>query len=196
MNTTLAEQLKNLRKSMQHNIDAFINAKNVCDEWVQFITNNTDVIRDAMAIAEILRLNRESPIVISTGHSLLSVWVENNVVTIEHSDEDHNRLNGFTVNIGKDETNIVFYKPETKNGHNYDIDYFKFNIYEFTGLYRNNSFDTYYREWETRNTAKKLTLIEEAEATSKLFYENFEAIIKHLYTCADKKLQHLSAENT
>ena len=90
-NTILSEQIKDLRRSVQNNIDAFINVKPLKDRWKQFFEDRLQLIHDIMTISDILRMNRKLPFVIPTENGQIAIWLENNTITIEYSDKCYNR---------------------------------------------------------------------------------------------------------
>ena len=74
-NTALTEQIKDLRKSVQNNINHFINVKPLKDRWKQFFEDRLQLIHDIMTISDILRMNRKMPFVIPTENGQIAIWL-------------------------------------------------------------------------------------------------------------------------
>ena len=191
-NIQLDEQIKDLRRSVQNNINAFINVKPLKDRWKLFFDDRLQIIHDIMTISDILRMNRELPFVIPTENGQVAIWLENNTITIEYSDKHYNRKNGYTIAMEKYNTNVIFYKANVKN--NYKMDYFGLFYYTWEGLYSSTDYESYYSTWEQASVCDKLDLFKEADNTFEVFTRYFDMFLEQFKEHVEEKLAKLSNE--
>lgn len=192
-NTILSEQIKDLRRSVQNNIDAFINVKPLKDRWKQFFEDRLQLIHDIMTISDILRMNRKLPFVIPTENGQIAIWLENNTITIEYSDKCYNRKNGYTIAINTHSTDVVFYKPVTENGCKTNSEFFSLSFHSWEGLYKSSDYENYYSSWNHKSVADKLDLFEEANTTFDVFSRYFDMFIEQFKEYVEEKLKAINS---
>lgn len=192
-NTILSEQIQDLRRSVQNNIDAFINVRPLKDRWKQFFEDRLQLIHDIMTISDILRMNRKLPFVIPTENGQITVWLENNTITIEYSDKYYNRKNGYTIAINVHSTDVVFYKPVTENGCKTDNEFFSLNFHSWEGLYKSSDYENYYSAWNHKSVADKLDLFEEANTTFDVFSRYFDTFLELFKDYVEEKLKAVNS---
>ena len=189
---TLEEQIKDLRRSVQNNVNAFINVKPLKGRWKLFFEDRLQIIHDIMTISDILRMSRKIPFVIPTENGQIAIWLENNTITIEYSDKYYNRKNGYTIAMEEYNTDVIFYKANVEN--NYKTDYFGLCYYTWEGLYSSTDYESYYSAWERTSISDKLDLFEEANTTFDVLSHYFDTFIKQFKEYVEEKLAKLSNE--
>ena len=192
-NATLTEQIKDLRKSVQNNIDAFINVKPLKDRWKQFFEDRLQLVHDIMVISDILRMNRKLPFVIPTENGQIAVWLENNTITIEYSDKCYNRKNGYTIAMNTHCTDVIFYKPVTENGYKTNSEFFSLSFHSWEGLYKSSDYENYYSSWNHKSVADKLDLFEEANTTFDVLSRYFDMFIEQFKEYVEEKLKAVNS---
>ena len=192
-NTVLTEQIKDLRRSVQNNIDAFINVKPLKDRWKQFFEDRLQLIHDIMTISDILRMNRKLPFVIPTENGQIAIWLENNTITVEYSDKCYNRKNGYTIAMNTHRTDVVFYKPVTENGCKTNSEFFSLSFHSWEGLYKSSDYENYYSSWNHKSVADKLDLFEEANTTFDVFSHYFDMFIEQFKEYVEEKLKAINS---
>ena len=192
-NIILSEQIKDLRRSVQNNINHFINVKPLKDRWKQFFEDRLQLIHDIMVISDILRMNRKMPFVIPTENGQIAIWLEDTTFTIEYSDKYYNRINGYTIAIHVHSTDVVFYKPTEENGYKTDREFFALNFHSWEGLYKSDSYESYYDAWSGKNVADKIDLLEEASNTFDLFSEYFNTFVEQFRDYVEEKLKAINS---
>lgn len=192
-NTILSEQIKDLKRSVQNNINAFINVKPLKDRWKQFFEDKLQLIHDIMVISDILRMNRKLPFVIPTENGQIAIWLEDTTFTIEYSDKHYNRKNGYTIAIHVHSTDVVFYKPTTETGYKTDREFFALNFHSWEGLYKSDSYESYYSAWDCKNTADKIALFEEANNTFDIFSHYFNTFVEQFRDYVEEKLKAVNS---
>lgn len=192
-NTALTEQIKDLRRSVQNNINHFINVKPLKDRWKQFFEDRLQLIHDIMTISDILRMNRKLPFVIPTENGQIAIWLEDTTFTIEYSDKYYNRINGYTIAINVHSTDVVFYKPTEENGYKTDREFFAMNFHSWEGLYKSDSYESYYSAWDEENVADKIALFEEASNTFEIFTKCFNTFLELFKAYVEEKLKAVNS---
>lgn len=192
-NTVLTEQIKDLRRSVQNNINHFINVKPLKDRWKQFFEDRLQLIHDIMTISDILRMNRKLPFVIPTENGQIAIWLENNTITIEHSDKYYNRQTGYTVAMNTHCTDVVFYKPVTENGYKTNNEFFSLSFHSWEGLYKSSDYENYYSSWDRKSVAEKLDLFEEADKTFDMFSRYFNTFLELFKDYVEEKLKAVNS---
>ena len=192
-NTILSEQIKDLRRSVQNNINHFINVKPLKDRWKQFFEDRLQLIHDIMTISDILRMNRKLPFVIPTENGQIAIWLENNTITIEHSDKYYNRQTGYTVAMNTYCTDVVFYKPVIENGCKINSEFFSLSFHSWEGLYKSSDYENYYSSWDRRSVAEKLDLFEEADKTFDVFSRHFDMFVEQFKEYVEEKLKAVNS---
>lgn len=188
-NTVFSEQIKDLRRSVQNNINHFINVKPLKDRWKQFFEDRLQLIHDIMTISDILRMNRKLPFVIPTENGQIAIWLENNTITIEHSDKYYNRQTGYTVAMNTYCTDVVFYKPVIENGCKTNSEFFSLSFHSWEGLYKSSDYESYYSSWDRKSVAEKLDLFEEADKTFDVFSRHFDMFVEQFKEYVEEKLK-------
>ena len=192
-NTTLTEQIKDLRRSVQNNINHFINVKPLKDRWKQFLEDRLQLVHDIMVISDILRMNRKLPFVIPTENGQIAIWLENNTITIEHSDKCYNRQTGYTVAMNTYCTDVIFYKPVTENGCKTNSEFFSLSFHSWEGLYKSSEYENYYASWDRKSVAEKLDLFEEADKTFDVFSRYFDMFVEQFKEYVEEKLKAVNS---
>lgn len=192
-NTILSEQITDLRRSVQNNINHFINVKPLKDRWKQFFEDRLQLIHDIMTISDILRMNRKLPFVIPTENGQIAIWLENNTITIEYSDKCYNRKNGYTIAMNTHSTDVVFYKPTEENGYKTDREFFALNFHSWEGLYKSSDYENYYSSWDSKSVAEKLDLFEEADKTFDMFSRHFDMFVEQFKDYVEEKLKAVNS---
>ena len=179
MTTSLAERIHDLQQSVRTNVDAFVNAKDLSDKWMAFLEKNSRILHDILTISDILRMNRTLPFVVDIDNDdQIAMWVENENITIERSDAEFNRIDGFVIEINNQIAEVVFYTPETVNGVKEDKDRFYFTFYDWAGLYRSSHFENYLAGWNNCTVSEKTEIAKSADTTFNKFEQAFEPLVE------------------
>ena len=90
-------------------------------------------------------------------------------------------------------TDVVFYKPTEENGYKTDREFFALNFHSWEGLYKSDSYESYYDAWSGKNVADKIDLLEEASHTFDLFSEYFNTFVEQFRDYVEEKLKAINS---